>query len=135
MASKGPLAVQPVVIPALKPTLHPSLVQDRSLCPVRALRYYLNKTKDLRKGKKLLFMAIKEGYSKDISKATISSWIKQSIILACQKSDQEVQNVPQVKAHEVRALAASLTFKGAVALDEIMASCFGLAIRPSQIFT
>ena len=124
LASEGPLAIQPVVIPALKPTLDPSLVQDKSLCPVRALRYYLDKTKDLRKGKKLLFVAIKEGYSKDISKATISSWIKQSIIVAYQKSDQEVQNVSQVKAHEVRALAASLAFKGGVALDEIMASCF-----------
>ena len=112
-----------MVIPALKPTLDPSLVQDKSLCPVRALRYYLDKTKDLRKGKKLLFVAIKEGYSKDISKAIISSWIKQSIILAYQKSDQEVQNVSQVKAHEVRALAAPLAFKG-IALDEIMASCF-----------
>ena len=124
LASEGPLAIQPVVIPALKPTLDPSLIQDKSLCPVRALRYYLDKTKDLRKGKKLLFVAIKEGYSKDISKATISSWIKQSIILAYQKSDQEVQNVSQVKAHEVRALAASLAFKGGVAVDEIMASCF-----------
>ena len=122
LASEGPLAIQPVVIPALKPTLDPSLMQDKSLCPVRSLRYYLDK--DLRKGKKLLFVAIKDGYSKDISKATISSWIKQSIILAYQKSDQKVQNVSQVKAHEVRALAASLAFKGGVALDEIMASCF-----------
>ena len=120
----SPLAIQPVVIPALKPTLDPSLVQDRSLCPVRALRYYLDKTKDLRKGKKLLSGAIKDGYSKDISKATVSFWIKQSIILAYQKSDQEVQNVSQVKAHEVRALAASMAFKGGVALGEIMASCF-----------
>ena len=73
LASEGPLAIQPVVIPALKPTLDPSLIQDKSLCPVRSLRFYLDKTKDLRKGKKLLFVAIKEGYSKDISKATISS--------------------------------------------------------------
>ena len=73
LASEGPLAIQPVVIPTLKPTLDPSLVQDKSLCPVRALRYYLDKTKDLRKGKKPLFVAIKEGYSKDIAKATISS--------------------------------------------------------------
>ena len=49
-----------MVIPALKPTLDHSLVQDKSLCPVRALRYYLDKTKDLRKGKKLLLVAIKK---------------------------------------------------------------------------
>ena len=55
-----------MVIPALKPILDPSLVQDKSLCPVRAWRYYLDKIKDLRKGKKLLFVAIIEGYSKNI---------------------------------------------------------------------
>ena len=44
--------------------------------------------------------------------------------MAYQKSDQEVQKVSQVKAHEVRALAASLALKGGVALDEIMVSCF-----------
>ena len=57
--------------------------------------------------------------------------------MAYQKSDQEVQTVSQVKAHEVRALAASLAFKGGVALDEIMASCFwrSHSILLSQIFT
>ena len=55
-----------MVIPALKPSLDPSLVQHKSLYPVRTLRYYLDKTKDRRKGKKILFVAIKEGYSKDI---------------------------------------------------------------------
>ena len=34
----------PVVIPALPPTLNKSLKADRSLCAVRALRYYLEKT-------------------------------------------------------------------------------------------
>ena len=40
---------QPVVIPALKPSLDPSLGQDKSLGAVRAF---------LRKGKKILFVAI-----------------------------------------------------------------------------
>ena len=38
----------PVVIPALAPSLDRSLKGDRSLCPVRALRYYLDRTADLR---------------------------------------------------------------------------------------
>ena len=41
----------PVVIPALAPMLDKSLQEDKTLCPVRALRYYLDRTKDLRKGK------------------------------------------------------------------------------------
>ena len=55
LAREGPESVAPVVIPALAPTLDSSL-KDRSLCPVRALRYYLDKTKDLR-DKKELFLS------------------------------------------------------------------------------
>ena len=44
LAKEGPDCVAPVVIPALAPTLDRFLKSDRSLCPVRALRYYLDRT-------------------------------------------------------------------------------------------
>ena len=44
LAKEGPECVAPVVIPALAPTVDKSLKEDRSLCPIRALRYYLDKT-------------------------------------------------------------------------------------------
>ena len=44
LAKEGPGSVAPVVIPALAPTLDRSLKSDRSLCPVRALRYNLDRT-------------------------------------------------------------------------------------------
>ena len=44
LAKEGPDSVAPVVIPALAPTLDKSLKGNRSLCPVRALRYYLDRT-------------------------------------------------------------------------------------------
>ena len=47
LAKEGPDSVAPVVIPALAPTLDKSLKGDRSLCPVRALRYYLDRTSDM----------------------------------------------------------------------------------------
>ena len=66
LAKEGPECVAPVVIPALAPTLDKSLKEDRSLCPVRALRYDLDKTQDLRQGKELVFVSFKkrfhEGY-------------------------------------------------------------------------
>ena len=124
LASDGPTVIRPVVIPALKPHLDSSLIQDRSLCPVRALKYYLDRTKDLRKNKNLLFVAIKEGFTRDISRATISSWLKQTILLAYEKSDSETHQLCQVKAHDVRSMAASLAFKGGVSLSEILEACF-----------
>ena len=44
LAKEGPECVAPVVIPAPAPTLDRSLKSDSSLCPVRALRYYLDRT-------------------------------------------------------------------------------------------
>ena len=124
LASDGPAAIKPVVIPALKPQLDKSLTQDRSLCPVRALKFYLDRTKDLRKNKNLLFVAIKEGFARGISRATISSWLKQTILLAYENSDPESQQLYQVKAHDVRSMAASLAFKGGISLNEILQACF-----------
>ena len=89
LAKEGPDSVAPVVMPALAPTLDKSLKGDRSLCPVRALRYYLDRTSDLRQNKELAFVSFKKGFDKDISPATISSWIKQTVILCYELSDQE----------------------------------------------
>ena len=79
LAKEGPDSVAPVVIPALAPTLDRSLKYDRSLCPVRALHYYLDRTSDIRQNKELVFVSFKKGFDKDISPATISSWIKQTV--------------------------------------------------------
>ena len=112
-----------MVIPALPPTLDKSLSEDRSLCPVRALRYYLDKTKDLRQGKDLVFVSFRKGFHKDIVPATISSWIKQTILLCYQLSDPTAQDLHQVRAHDVRAFAASQAFQGGVSLDQILLAC------------
>ena len=72
LAKEGADSVAPVVIPALAPTLDKSLKGDRSLCTVRALRYYLDRTSDLRQNKELVFVSFKTGFDKDISPATIS---------------------------------------------------------------
>ena len=77
----------PVVIPALAPSLDRSLKGDRSLCPVRALLYYLDRTSDIRQNKELVFVSFKKGFDKDISPVTISSWIKQTVILCYELSD------------------------------------------------
>ena len=123
LAKEGPNSVAPVVIPALAPTLDRSLKSDRSLYPVRALRYYLDRTSDFRQNKELVFVSFKKGFDKDISPATISSWIKQTMILCYELSDQEAHKLHQVKAHDVRAFAASKAFQSGVSLEQILAEC------------
>ena len=123
LAKEGPESVAPVVIPALAPTLDRSLRSDRSLCPVRALRYYLDRTSDLRQDKELVFVSFKKSFDKDISPATISSWIKQTVILCYELSDHQAHTLHQVKAHDVMAFAASKAFQSGVSLDQILAAC------------
>ena len=123
LAKEGPDSVAPVVIPALAPSLDRSLKSDRSLCPVRALRYYLDRTSALRQNKELVFVSFKKGFDKDISPATISSWIKQTVILCYELSDQEALSLHQVKAHDVRAFAASKAFQSGISLDQILSAC------------
>ena len=48
LAREGSQSVSPVTIPALTTIVDRQLKEDRTLCPVRALRYYLDRTKDLR---------------------------------------------------------------------------------------
>ena len=110
LAKEGPDSVAPVVIPALAPILDKSLKGDRSLCPVRAHRYYLDRTSDLRQNKELVVVSI-------------SSWIKQTVILCYELSDQEALTLHQVKAHDVRAFAASKAFQSGVSLDQILSAC------------
>ena len=98
--------------------------EDMTLCPVIALRYYLDKTKELRENKHLFFVSYKDGFSKDIQRSTISSWLKQTVILAYKSSDVETQTLANVKAHDVRSMALSLAFKGGVSLDQILGACF-----------
>ena len=75
LAKEGPQSISPVVIPGLKCS-QDSPDTDVLLCPVRALQCYLDRTKDSRGGRQLLFISYKLGHSKDIQCSTISSWIK-----------------------------------------------------------
>ena len=60
---------------------------------------------------------------KDISPATISSWIKQIVILSYELSDKEAHTLHQVNGHDVRAFAASKAFQSGVSLDQILSAC------------
>ena len=135
LAKEGPDSVAPVVIPALAPSLDRSLKGDRSLCPVRALRYYLDRTADLRQNKELVFVSFKKGFDKDISPA-ISSWIKQTVVLCYELSDREALTLHQVKAHDVRAFAASKAFQSGISLDQTLSACHwkDVAWADSELF-
>ena len=87
------------------------------------LRYYLDRTKDLRGSRSLLFISFKKGHTSDIRPATLSSWLKQTILLCYKQADQQALDLVQVKAHDIRAFMASKAFFGGVSVDQIMQAC------------
>ena len=110
LAREGSQSVSPMTIPALTTIVDRQFKEDRTLCLVRALRYYLDRTKDLRGSRSLLFISSKKGYTSDIRPATLSSWLKQTILLCYKQADQQALDLVQVKAHDIRAFAASKAF-------------------------
>ena len=114
--------MSPVTIPALTTIVDRQFKEDRTLCPVRALRYYLDRTKDLRGSRSLLFIS-KKGHTSDIRPATLFSWLKQTILLCYKQAYQQALDLVQVKAHDIPAFAASKAFYGGVSVDEIMQAC------------
>ena len=79
----------------------------RVLCPVRALRLYLEKTKDIRSDNQLLvsYQAGKQGIA--VSSRTISRWIKQTILFCYAHMGRRVPS-SSIRAHSTRAIASSL---------------------------
>ena len=122
LAKDGPQSISPVVIPTLKYN-QGSKDTDILLCPIRALRCYLDRTRDLRGDRQLLFISFKQGQTKDIQCSTISSWIKNTIKFCYSKVDNADMDLLGVKAHYVRAFAASKAFYGGVSMDQIMQAC------------
>ena len=90
--------MSPVTISALTTIVDRQFKEDRTLCPVRALRYYLDRTKDLRGSRSLLFISFNKGHTSDIRPATLSSWLKQTILLCYKQADQQALDMVQVKA-------------------------------------
>ena len=122
LAREGPSAVAPVVIPSLKQAQR-TAETDILLCPVRALRSYLNRMADSRVDQQLLFISFKRGFTKDIQCSTVSSWIKNTISFCyTQVEDVDLESL-DIKAHDVRAFAASKVFYGGVSMDQIMSAC------------
>ena len=115
-----------MVIPALKRNQDPQNT-DTLLCPVRALRCYLDRTKDSRGGRQLLFISFKMGHIKDIQCSTISSWIKNTIKFCYSK----VENADMDLLGYIRAFAASKAFYGGCQWTKLCKPAIGNHTTPS----
>ena len=113
------VASKPFTIPSLSKDLARS-DPDRTLCPVRALRFYLDRVKPLRHGRKRLFIPVKG--KQDVSAASISRWIASAIRLAYSELTDQDLSFLQIRPHELRALSSSWAFINNASLDDILSA-------------
>ncbi len=114
-----------VVINSLKEITGGDRDLDYDLCPVRALRFYLDRTKSRRGNIKPLFLTYKAGQAKPACPNTLSAWIKQLIRLAYERTanDNDSLRLLRARAHEVRAISTSMALFGNVAIEDILDQC------------
>ena len=94
--------------------------EEVKLCPVRALRVYLERTKQLRSASnKRLFISPRDP-SKPSSKNGISYLIKHLIKEAHRVLQPDLFPLLKVKPHEVRAVATSVSFEKNMSLETVM---------------
>jgi len=110
--------------------------EEKVLCPVRCLSTYLKRFKPLRKANPSakLFISYKPGFTGDITTTTVSRWIKNAILWAYDASsnDMDLHQLHSIKAHDVRAMSASLSLLRSVSLDQILQAA---GWRSHNVFT
>ena len=108
-------------IKSLNEILGPDDTEDRSLCPVRALRCYIKRTEPYRKGRSRLFLSCNSTRTEEISRNALASWLRSTINLAYRQSGLSVSGS---NPHEIRALAATVALHSNVSVAKIVSGCF-----------
>ena len=94
---------------------------QRMLCPIRAIKIYLNRTKLVRKNRTRLFIPIGDH---DINKSSISRWVKFAIKSAYKGISSTPCKLFKPRAHEHRALASSWAYLNSIPLEEVLQAAF-----------
>ena len=119
-AGRPETRLQEVHLRALAPFVGPDLPTDANNCVVRALKIYLARSRDFRKGQKRLFISYKPGHSEEIKPATISSWIVKTIRYVYDHCPEDSARLFKAKAHDLRAFATSWNALQKVSLPDIL---------------
>lgn len=92
----------------------------RALCPVRALRLYVERTSAWRKGDQLFVSWASSHRGMPISTQRLSHWVVEAITLAYASKGK--QSPVALRAHSTRGMAASWALFRGIALHEILAA-------------
>ena len=103
---------QPVVLKSYDNTADQGNSEEKLLCPVRTLSYYLQRSNEYRSPElKRLFISYRRDTTKDFNKQSVSNYIKEVVSLAYseQKSYGSVEPLKAFKPQYVRHVSTSLS--------------------------
>lgn len=100
-------------------SLEESSPEDKLHCPVRALRWYQNRTESLRGKGSFLFISTKEPHQR-AAKSTIAGWVREAISGAYKNLSAQDRQEMNIRAHDTRGVAASWAQLAGVSIPEIM---------------
>ncbi|XP_049341328.1 uncharacterized protein LOC125805033 [Astyanax mexicanus] len=112
----------PLELQAFYPPPFTSHNQQRlnALCPVRALRIYVDKSKSFRKSDQLFVSWAKPYTGRAITKQRLSHWISEAIALAYTSKGLAVP--PGIRAHSTRGIATSWAVFSGLSIQEVCAA-------------
>ena len=117
---KPETSLQEVTLKSLGSFVGPDLPVDANNCVVRAIKIYLSRSKEYRRGRKKLFISYKPSMLEEIKPATISSWIVKTVRYAYDNASAETARVFQVRAHDLRAMSTSWNAHKNIRIGEIL---------------
>nr|XP_054595475.1 uncharacterized protein LOC129162961 [Nothobranchius furzeri] len=112
----------PIILTAFYPPPFSSPEEERwhKLCPIRALKEYVNRTENLRRGDQLFVSWGGPRKGKPVTKQRLSHWIAEAISMAY--SCQGIQAPVGLRAHSTRGLSASWALFRGLSIQEICAA-------------
>ena len=121
LAREGSESVSLVTIPALTTIVYRQFKEDRTLCPVQALRYYLDRTKDLRGSRSLLFISFKKKHTSDLL-LSLLGWNK-AFNFVVNKQTNKPWTWSKLKRMTFGPSRPLKAFYGGVSVDQIIQAC------------
>ena len=123
--AKNQLPGQPdrlFTIPPLSTIVGSADEEELSLCPVRALRQYIDRTRPVRGSRKRLFIPFSRFVKGEVNRNTVALWLRQVILSAYQEAD--IAPPSAHNPHEIRALASTMALHRNCSVPAIMEGCF-----------
>ena len=105
-------------IPKLSNFCHTIDSFNMKLCPIRAVKIYLKRTKSIRKGRDRLFIPTRGDH--DLHKSTISKLVKFTIKNAYNSISSSQSRLLKIKPHELRALSTSWAYLNFIPMEEMI---------------